>query len=338
MRLVLCRSLEALLQRDRSFAQSFVQDRRALQRIAKLVVQETGRKELRHFSRLQRSAGLHCIVLALRLARIDEFAAELSLPILIAGSLSGVVRYRPGLAHEGQENSAGAQRSSAYSNADDGIVGQMKKISDGSVFWPSTPLSSAQELAAHAVVNPLVRAVLNAGKIPNFFQITIPNIWKPARFILYSLPLNFKKEHPLSPVCFTPSLTTTYARPPRSCFFLDGGHLDTDHRRCRCCGLAGAVVLHMQRCDDVRLFCIVDQRELIFFESAPPSLVHAVTHPVILKAFEVLILSKQRSMCLWPSAVPALRACWCPGALQATDVTRVVELQRTARTSCENPK
>lgn len=157
----LCRSLEALLQRDRSFAQNFLKDRRALQRIAKLVAQETDSQQLQHCSRLERSAGLHCIVLAFRLARIDEFAAEVFLPILIAGSLSGVVQYLPGSRHQVQERQqdlAEVQPPSAYSNADE-TFGQPKKICNNSAFWPSTPLSSAQELAAHAIVNPLVNGM-----------------------------------------------------------------------------------------------------------------------------------------------------------------------------------
>lgn len=152
MRGILCRSLEALLQRDRSFAQSFVKDRRALQRVVKLILaQETDATQLQPYSRLERSAGLHCIVLALRLAHIDEFAAEVSLPILIAGSLSGVVQYLPGCQHEGkesQQNPQDARPDEKFSNP--------KKMSGDHKFWPSTPLSSAQELAAHAVVNPLV--------------------------------------------------------------------------------------------------------------------------------------------------------------------------------------
>lgn len=159
MRRTLCRSLEALLQRDRSFAQRFVKDRRALQRIVKLIVQETNARQLQHCSRLERSASLHCIVLAFRLTRIDEFAAELSLPILIAGALSGVVQYLPVSLHEGQErqqNPAGAQTSSSNNGNDDENFGQTKKINNNSSFWPSTSLSSAQELSAHAVVNPLV--------------------------------------------------------------------------------------------------------------------------------------------------------------------------------------
>lgn len=163
IRRTLCRSLGALLQRDRSFAQSFVKDRRALQSIVKLIVQEAEAKKLEHCSRLERSAGLYCIVLAFRLARIDDFAAEVFLPILIAGSLSGVVQYLPisqheQHQHEGQErqlNLARPQLPPAYSKDDDSF-GQRKKVNDNNALWPSTPLSSAQELAAHSIVNPLV--------------------------------------------------------------------------------------------------------------------------------------------------------------------------------------
>eukprot|EP00752_Nemacystus_decipiens_P013392 g11857.t1 len=66
---------------------------------AEPTVQETDGKQLQQHSRLERSAGLHCIVLAIRLVRIDNFAAEASLPILIAGALSGVVQYLPGGQH-----------------------------------------------------------------------------------------------------------------------------------------------------------------------------------------------------------------------------------------------
>lgn len=165
IRPILCRSLEALLQRDRSFAQAFVRDRRTFQRIVKSMLPSRGQqlqqRELHGRKtpkawRLERSAGLHCIVLAFRLARIDDFAAEMSLPVLIAGSLSGVVQY-PAMPEEGeeerqQENPAAAMPSSAANNSEDNSGQQNKK----NAFWPSTPLSSAQELAAHAVVNPMV--------------------------------------------------------------------------------------------------------------------------------------------------------------------------------------
>lgn len=158
VRHTLCQGLEALLQRDRSFAQSFVKDRRALQRIAKLIVQETDAKQPQYWSRMERSAGLHCIVLAFRLARIDKFAAEVFLPILIAGSLSGVVQYLPGCPRVGQENQQhpmGTEACLAYRNADE-YSSSPKTTRTSSALWPSTSLSSAQELAAHAVVNPLV--------------------------------------------------------------------------------------------------------------------------------------------------------------------------------------
>ncbi len=149
--LILRQSLEALVQRDCSFAESFVKDRRRLERIMKV-----SREEQRS-SRLERSASLHCIVLAFRLARIDCFAAEMTLPVLIAGGLSGVIQYPPVSPYEGgvwQEEVAEVQPQSA---ADDheGSFGQQKMKQ--SALWPSTPLSSAEELAAHAIVNPLVR-------------------------------------------------------------------------------------------------------------------------------------------------------------------------------------
>lgn len=150
MRVILRQSLDALLQRDRSFAESFVKDRRRLERIVKISRQES------RSSRLERSASLHCIVLAFRLARVDDFAAEMTLPVLIAGSLSGVVQYPPVSPYEGdvrQQKVAEGQPQSAGDNHE-GSFGQQKMKS---ARWPSTPLSSAQELAAHANVNPLVR-------------------------------------------------------------------------------------------------------------------------------------------------------------------------------------
>lgn len=173
IRPVLCRSLEALLQRERSFAQAFLQDRRTFQRIVKsMMLPSRGGAELvrqhqhdsmhgrnplkqQQSSRLERSAGLHCIVLALRLARIDDFTAEMSLPILIAGSLSGVVQYPPvpeNECHQQQENPAAQMPSSAANDGHDN-GGEQRK---GNALWPATSLTSAEELAAHAVVNPMV--------------------------------------------------------------------------------------------------------------------------------------------------------------------------------------
>lgn len=163
IRPILCRSLEALLQRDRPFAQAFVRDRRTFQRILnsylpsrgqQLRQQELYGRNTQQSSRLERSAGLHCIVLAFWLARIDDFAAEMSLPVLIAGSLSGVIQYPAVSDNEGQQqkNPAAAMPSSATNdNHDNG--GQQK---EKNTMWPSTPLASAQELAAHAVVSPMV--------------------------------------------------------------------------------------------------------------------------------------------------------------------------------------
>lgn len=150
IRPVLCRSLESLLQRDRSFAQAFIQDRRTFERIMKCIVLSAGHDEQQQQSRrLERSACLHCIVLAFRLARVDDFASEIALPVLIAGALSGVVQY-PAL--QERPSGEGQRRNSPPSKSDGGHDCQ-QKIKDS---WPSTALPSAQELASHAVVNPLV--------------------------------------------------------------------------------------------------------------------------------------------------------------------------------------
>lgn len=161
IRPILCQSLEALLQRDRLFAQAFVRDRRTFQRIVKSILpsrrQQLLQQELhgrKQSSRLERSAGLHCIVLAFRLARIDDFTAEMSLPILIAGALSGVVRYPAVPENEGQEESPETSRPSSAAAKDCHNNGCQQKRNTS--LWPSTPLYSAQELAAHAVVNPIV--------------------------------------------------------------------------------------------------------------------------------------------------------------------------------------
>lgn len=167
IRPILRRSLEALLQRERSFAHAFLRDRRTFQRIVKSMLlpsrddelrqqqQELhGRSPQRQSSRLERSAGLHCIVLALRLARIDDFTAEMFLPVLIAGSLSGVVQYPevPENEWQQQDNPAAEMPSSAATDDHDN-GGQQKKEN---TLWPVTSLTSAEELAAHAVVNPMV--------------------------------------------------------------------------------------------------------------------------------------------------------------------------------------
>lgn len=146
---VLCKSLQALLERDGVFAQSFLRDRSTLERIVKMVVSGGGHqqrgsagtrppndavpKTRKIMMRVQRSAGLHCIVLAFRLTRIDDFAAETCLPVFIAGALSGVIAYPCG---EQKEENLGT--------------------SGKTVSTASTRLSSAQELVSHAAVNPLV--------------------------------------------------------------------------------------------------------------------------------------------------------------------------------------
>ena len=146
MRPVLRRALQNLLQRDGAFAKSFMKDRRTFERVVKMA---TG---AHCSSRLERSASLHCIVLTFRLARVDDFAAEMALPVMIAGTLSGVVQY------EGEEpqRKTGQERSIPTAGDNEDPFGQQKKKE--SACWPSTPLSSAQELAAHAVVNPLVKS------------------------------------------------------------------------------------------------------------------------------------------------------------------------------------
>ncbi|CAM9120069.1 unnamed protein product [Pylaiella littoralis] len=81
----------------------------------------------------------------------------MSLPVLIAGSLSGVIQYPAVSDNEGQQqkNPAAAMPSSATNdNHDNG--GQQK---EKNTMWPSTPLASAQELAAHAVVSPMLEAI-----------------------------------------------------------------------------------------------------------------------------------------------------------------------------------
>ncbi|CAN0383296.1 unnamed protein product, partial [Laminaria digitata] len=90
IRLILRRSLEALLKRDEAFAQAFLRDRCTFERLVKHVVQQQQQQQQQ---RVERSAGLHCIVLALRLARIDDYTSEISAPVLMAGALSGVIGY-----------------------------------------------------------------------------------------------------------------------------------------------------------------------------------------------------------------------------------------------------
>lgn len=87
--------LEGLLNRDESFAQAFFNDRPALERMVKMmkgVVVRDGTTTCVP-SRTERSAGLYCIVLGCRLTRMDDFALELCLPLLMVGALSGVLAY-----------------------------------------------------------------------------------------------------------------------------------------------------------------------------------------------------------------------------------------------------
>ena len=192
IRHVLRKSLEALLKRDEAFARAFLRDRRTFERIVKHVViagqqrqpqpyqhqQRQQRHQQQHHQqqqhqqdRVERSAALHCIVLAFRLAPIDEYTSEISAPVLMAGALSGVIEY-PYLSNSSSSNSSSSSHSvrdistaidamstTAMMNTNtkglDHHDNQEEKTRDNKE-WPSTPLSSAQELASHAVVNPLV--------------------------------------------------------------------------------------------------------------------------------------------------------------------------------------
>jgi len=177
-----------------------------------------------------------------------------------------------------------------------------------------------------------LRGVLNTFQDSKLLSKSFDNfgskLWTHARFIsnllINSQPLNSKKGPPRR-AGFTLSLITRGRGPPRSGFFLNGGYPYTDPQQCRCCGLVGPLELHTQRVRLYVMLCIADQRASVFFESAPPSLVHAITHAVSFKAYEALILSKRCSMWPWPSALPVLRACWCPTATCATAVRRVVD-------------
>lgn len=148
IRPILCRSLDALLQRNRPFAQTFIQDRRIFERITKHIL-DAGHEQEQRSRRLERSACLHCIVLAFRLARVDNFATEMALPVLIAGALSGVVQYPASQERSYKE----AQQQNPLRAKNEGGHDGQQEIKD---TWPSTPLSSAQELASHVVVNHLV--------------------------------------------------------------------------------------------------------------------------------------------------------------------------------------
>lgn len=156
---ILCRSLEGLLHRDRSFARAFVGDRRTFERIVKSTIVAGG--DLLS-SRMERSAGLHCIVLAFRLARIDDFTSEISLPVLIAGALSGVVQYPASRQVQQQQEQHGGEKRHTQNAAMPSPVTKQYGNNDGQqaeeASWPSTQLFSAQELASHALVHPMVRS------------------------------------------------------------------------------------------------------------------------------------------------------------------------------------
>lgn len=133
--------LEGLLKRDESFALDFFKDRRTLERVAKIIVGSTTLHHRTPCSRAERSAGLHCAVLACRLARMDDFASERFLPILIAGALSGVVAY--GLTY-GAVSKDGAN-----------MVGHDENKPDAAAATNAV-LSSVQKLVSHSLVYPLV--------------------------------------------------------------------------------------------------------------------------------------------------------------------------------------
>lgn len=162
IRPILCRSLEGLLHRDRSFAEAFVRDRRTFERIVKSTM--VAGEDLRS-SRMERSAGLHCIVLAFRLARIDDFTSEISLPVLIAGALSGVVQYpasRQLVQRQEQQQRQQEEKRHTQKAVTPSLVFEQYGSDDGQqaekASWPSTQLFSAQELASHALVYPMVRS------------------------------------------------------------------------------------------------------------------------------------------------------------------------------------
>lgn len=134
IKFTLCVLLEGFLNRDEAFAFAFFKDRRSLESIVKIIKGASG-GTTRAASRAERSAGLHCIVLGCRLARIDDFALEMCLPLLIAGALSGVVAY--GQNSESTANDRGSQHPPTRPTT-------------------SAVLSSAQELVSHSLVLPLV--------------------------------------------------------------------------------------------------------------------------------------------------------------------------------------
>ncbi|CAM9413113.1 unnamed protein product, partial [Ectocarpus sp. 4 AP-2014] len=160
IRPILRRSLEGLLHRDRSFAQAFLGDRRTFERIVKSTIVE--RKDLRS-SRMERSACLHCIVLAFRLARIDEFTSKISLPVLIAGALSGVVHYPASRQVQQQQEQHGEEKRHTQHAAMPSPVTKQYGNHDAQkaeeASWPSIQLLSAQELASHALVHPMLEDI-----------------------------------------------------------------------------------------------------------------------------------------------------------------------------------
>ncbi|CAM9212557.1 unnamed protein product, partial [Ectocarpus sp. 13 AM-2016] len=160
IRPILCRSLEGLLHRDQSFAQAFVGDRHTFELIVKSTIFAGG--DLRS-SRMERSAGLHCIVLAFRLARIDDFTSEISLPVLIAGALSGVVQYPASRQVQRHQEQHGEDKRHTQNAAMPSPGTKQDGDNDGQqveeASWPSTQLFSAQELASHALVHPMLEDI-----------------------------------------------------------------------------------------------------------------------------------------------------------------------------------
>ncbi|CAM9333584.1 unnamed protein product [Ectocarpus sp. 12 AP-2014] len=160
IRPILRQSLEGLLHRDQSFAQAFVGDRRTFERIVKSTFVAGG--DLRS-SRMERSAALHCIVLAFRLARIDDFTSEISLPVLIAGALSGVVQYPASRQVQRHQEQHGEEKRHTQNAAMPSPVTKQDGNNDGQQIeeasWTSTQLLSAQELASHALVHPMLEDI-----------------------------------------------------------------------------------------------------------------------------------------------------------------------------------
>lgn len=115
-------SLKSLLKQDEGLALAFLQDRHTLGQIVKMV---TGRTKCSH---VYRSAGLYCMALAFRFARADSFAAEVCLPLFIAGALSGGLAF-PTPARMSTSCAAGL---------------------------PMTSMSPAQELLTNTAIWPLV--------------------------------------------------------------------------------------------------------------------------------------------------------------------------------------